>query len=394
MNGGLDMKTIKVNLKLFTGMICILALLFLFSPGLSAADQTTSPPETGEIVIGMTENLFSKILNEWRTLEIYLPNGHDREKQRKYPLLVVLDGGDMFVYTVSFINMMSPYSFPKMVVIGIRSTNRLRDLDVREGSNQDIKRFYRFLEEEFLPYVEKKYRTLPYRILAGHSLAGLFTAHTLFKHTGLFHVYISTSPSIRGGKGNAVLSRAIDALPADGLKGRYFYFSAGEEEPAELHQALHGIDKQLKTRGFLEFNWDYNIYDREGHVPIKGFYQGLRNAFDNWCPSLKIFMSGTVEDIKKHYSGLSDKYGFEVVPPYVVMASIGHYRLEEKRTEEAIKIFEYCITLYPKGVNVHLSLTRAYIDDGQTARAKETLKKVLALYPNNKRAKEWLKSLK
>jgi hypothetical protein len=77
-------------------------------------------------------------LNEWRTLEIYLPNGHDRELQRKYPLLVVLNAGDMFVYTVSLINMMAPHYFPKMVIIGIRNTDRIRDLDVRKGSDKDI----------------------------------------------------------------------------------------------------------------------------------------------------------------------------------------------------------------------------------------------------------------
>jgi predicted alpha/beta superfamily hydrolase len=375
-------------------MICILALFFLISPGLSAGDQATSPPKISEIVIGITDNLYSKILNEWRTLEIYLPNGHDREKQRKYPLLVVLDAGDMFVYTVSFIGMMSPHYFPKMVIIGIRNTDRSRDLDVRKGIDQNIKRFYQFLEEEFLPYIEKKYRTLSYRILVGHSLAGLFTANTLLKHTGLFNVYIATSPSIRGEEGKAVLTRAIDALPADGLKGRYFYFSAGGEEPAELHQALRSIDKQFKARGFLQFNWDYNIYDKEGHVPIKGFYQGLRNAFDYWCPSLKMFMAGTAEDIKKHYKGLSDKYGFEVKPPFTIMISIGRRHLQQKRANEAVKIFEYYLTVYPKDVYGHLLLTHAYIDDSQTAKAKETLKKVLALDPDNKRAKEWLESLK
>jgi enterochelin esterase-like enzyme len=388
------MKTIKATLNAPTGMICILALFFLFSPGLAAADQTTSPPETGEIVIGITENLFSKTLNEWRTLEIYLPNGHDREVERKYPLLVVLDAGDMFAYTVSLINMMAPHYFPKMVVIGIRNTDRGRDLDARKGLNENIKRFHRFLEEELLPYVEKKYRTLPYRILAGHSLAGLFTAHALATNPKLFHVYIATSPSIREEEAKGVLFKAIGALPADGLKGRYFYFTAGGEEPEALHQALHGIDKQFKARGFLEFNWDYSIDDREGHVPIKGFYQGLRNAFDNWCPSLKMFLSGTVEDIKKHYNGLTEKYGFEVVPPYAIMTSIGRRHLREKRAKEAVKIFEYYITVYPKGVNGHLSLTQAYVDDGQTAKAKETLKKVLTLDPENKRAKDWLESLK
>jgi hypothetical protein len=38
------MKTTRTDLNLFTGMICILTMLFLFFPGLAAADQTTSTP--------------------------------------------------------------------------------------------------------------------------------------------------------------------------------------------------------------------------------------------------------------------------------------------------------------------------------------------------------------
>jgi hypothetical protein len=61
-----------------------------------------------------------------------------------------------------------------------------------------------------------------------------------------------------------------------------------------------------------------------------------------------MFMSGTAEDIKKHYKGLSDKCSFEVKPPYAIMASIGRRYLREKRAKEAVKIFEYYITVITK----------------------------------------------
>lgn len=382
-------KTLR-TLVVFTGIVILMCLL---STGLTAAEEKPAPPGTGEIVIGKTEAFYSNILNEWRILEIYMPGGYERDEQ-KYPLLVILDGGDLFAYMVSFIEMMAPNDFPKMAVIAIRNTDRYRDLDVRKGLNDNIKRFYRFLEEEFLPYAEKKYRTLPYRILAGHSLAGAFTLFTLFKNTGLFNNYIATSPSIGEPEVREMLSGVIQSVPVEGLKKRYLYITAGGEEPMELHQALQDIDKQFKARQFHQFKWDTSIFEKEGHVPIKGFYQGLRNVFANWAPPLKVLLNGSVEELKTHYNGLSKKYGFEVAPASTIIVTVGRQHMRKKRVKEAIKIFEYYITVYPKAVFGRFLLVQAYLDDGQIDKAKKTLKKVLTLSPGNKRAREWLDSLK
>lgn len=371
----------------------ILTLIFLFSPAYPAVQEKPEPPPTSDIVIGKTDVMYSDILNEWRTLEYYLPGGWERE-EKKYPLLVVLDAGDLFVYMVSFIGMLSPHYFPKMVVIGVRNTDRGRDLNARDGLNDNVKRFHRFLEEELIPYVEKKYRTMPdFRILAGHSLAGAFTLHTLLNKPGLFNAYIATSPSIREDQSRGVLAKTVDSLKVGALKQKYLYVTAGGGEPEGLHQALRDLDKQFTDRRFPQFKWDYSIYEKEGHVPIKGFYQGLRNIFEGWMPPLKMFLNGSAEEIKSHYKKLSEKFGFEVIPPYAVIGSIGRQHLRGKRINEAVKIFEYYIKVYPEAVNGRLTLAQTYIDSGQKKKAKETLNKVLELDPKNKRAKELLQSL-
>jgi hypothetical protein len=276
---------------------------------------------------------------------------------------------------------MAPNYFSKMVVIAIRNTDRSRDLDVRKGLNDNIKRFYRFLEEEFLPYAEKKYRTLPCRILTGHSLAGAFTLFTLFKNTGLFNAYIATSPSIGEPEVRAMLSGMIQSVPVEGLKARYLYITAGGEEPMELHHALQDMDKQFKAHQFHQFKWDTNIFEKERHVPIKGFYQGLRHVFANWAPPLNVFLNGSVEELKSHYNESSKKYGFEVVPPYAIISAVGRQHIQKKKVKEAVKVFEYYITVYPNAVDGRFSLSQAYLDDGQIDKAKDTLKGVLTLNP-------------
>ena len=116
--------------------------------------------------------------------------------------------------------------------------------------------------------------------------------------------------------------------------------------------------------------------------------------FANWAPPLKVFLNGSVEELKTHYNELSKKYGFEVVPPYAIISAVGQQHMQKKRIKEAIKVFEYYITVYPNAVDGRFSLVQAYLDDGQIEKAKDTLKEVSTLSPENKRAREWLNSLK
>ena len=128
--------------------------------------------ENDDITIGKRVKFRSEVLNEERTLEVYLPGGY-AESGQKYPVLIALDGGWFFRYCVSLIDMMSPNYFPEMIIFGLPNTDRRRDLDPLHPQitphETGTGNFQRFLKEELFPYIDKEYRTRPYRILAGHS---------------------------------------------------------------------------------------------------------------------------------------------------------------------------------------------------------------------------------
>jgi uncharacterized protein len=57
--------------------------------------------------------------------------------------------------------------------------------------------FLGFIKDELIPGIEQDFQVDPRkRILAGHSLGGLFTAFALFEEPGLFDTYIIGSPSL------------------------------------------------------------------------------------------------------------------------------------------------------------------------------------------------------
>lgn len=85
--------------------------------------------------------------------------------------------------------------------------------------------FFRFLTEELRPLIEADYHvdTID-QTLYGHSLAGLFTLETLFKHPRSFRTFVASSPSIWW-NGRAVLADEAS------FKGKV---AAGEASPRVL----------------------------------------------------------------------------------------------------------------------------------------------------------------
>lgn len=197
--------------------------------GISVGDQ-----ELGDNVIGERFEFKSDILDEKRTIQMYLPDNY-LDSEEAYPVLVVLDGEMLFQYCVSIVDLMSPNHLPRMIIVGLPNTDRNRDVFAPEkeqvAAEAGTRRFLRFLREELLSDIEKLYRALPYRVLMGHSLAGLFTVYTLIEEPGLFEAYIATSPSLRA---PGRMEMLLDKLPmsASGrLSGKYLYMSGGAEKP-------------------------------------------------------------------------------------------------------------------------------------------------------------------
>src|SRR5689334_12041126 len=87
-----------------------LLLFVLLMAGLSAYAQKDS-----RIVIGTVDTVYSKVLNEKRTIRVHVPEGG---KNQHYPVLYILDGEDHFLSAVGITEEMSGV-IPPMIVVGI-----------------------------------------------------------------------------------------------------------------------------------------------------------------------------------------------------------------------------------------------------------------------------------
>ena len=89
---------------------------------------------------------------------------------------------------------------PELIIVGILLSDRRKDLTptvTRDAPTitGGADRFGEFIATELIPEFERRYQTQPYRLIAGHSLGGLFVLDMLFVRPELFDVWIVVSPA-------------------------------------------------------------------------------------------------------------------------------------------------------------------------------------------------------
>lgn len=176
--------------KIFKAGICWSSMLFLV---VTCEAQISSADSTSLIID-------SKILGEKSKVFIELPK--DYLTSEKYPIVYVLDGAYNFKFSSEAVKLLYQNErIPPCIVIGITSTNRERDFTPAGDSNWQPPRemhaaggadkFLKYLEEELIPAIDKKYRTQPFRTIIGHSLGAYWPCmrfqqnHTSFRR--IFH---------------------------------------------------------------------------------------------------------------------------------------------------------------------------------------------------------------
>lgn len=218
---------------------------------------------------GQTVEIPAKNLKQSRSLTISKPEGYENGRDA-FPVLYLLDGEANFEYTASIVHYLAEKErIPEMIVVAINSgdTSR-RNHDLTTPSQSEIDNrfspgnggadaFLAFISDELIPYVEKNYRTRPYRILVGHSFGGLFAIHTLIEKPKLFNAYIAIDPTVSWNNGAEIVRARQFLSNVQELQADVFVTAAnafGRSEPGikDLVAALDGN----RARGFRwNFEW-------------------------------------------------------------------------------------------------------------------------------------------
>ncbi|HEY3349845.1 MAG TPA: alpha/beta hydrolase-fold protein [Thermoanaerobaculia bacterium] len=332
------------------------ALLVLLAAPFVARAATLIPG--GERV-----SLPSKVLGEERTLLVALPDGYAASSVR-YPVLYLTDAETQFVHTSATAGFLARTgSMPGVIVVGIVNTDRSRDLtpsrDPQFPTSGGADRFLDFLETELVPFVEARYRTAPYRIFAGHSAGGNFAFHAMRTRPGLFQGVVAVSPWLVWDKRKG-LAPLTAFLAGGGVRTRALFFTSGDEGE-EMRDVLGQVSAALKSSSPKNLRWSSAHFPGEHHdsVVLQSHYAGFRMIFDGWSiprdPETEQLV-GSLDDVKRRYADLSERFGFTVSPPEVSVNRLGYQALVRKNLPAALGFFRYNASTYPDSPNVHDSL--------------------------------------
>ncbi len=303
---------------------------------LIAALAMVAVQDAGQSVeIARSYRISSRALSETRVIEVTLPASYSEDSTRRYPVLVVLDGDleqPIAATTARFYAETS--QIPELIVVGVRNTDRGRDftpalqpdfpsppeIPVAGGADN----FLDFLGDELVPYIDRRYRTAPLRILVGHSLGGLFAIYTLGHRPNLFTGYIVMEPSVWWNRG-AEVAEAKVTLGEPGARHARVMLVNTESWGLDTTQwgAAKPMIRELAAPG-----------ETHGSMPLTGISKGLRALFEDfrlaaWRPGTKPIA------MLESYDSLTARVGYAVPIPAAAFAMVTRMSLDSREFADA-----------------------------------------------------------
>ena len=256
-----------------------------------------------------------------RELKIQLPRNYNPESERKYPLIVVLDGDYLFEPVGGNIDYQAYWGdIPDCIVVGVNQ-NDTRNEDFYYSDDNYFPKdtganFYEFIAAELIPYVEGNYQASSFSVIFGHDLSANFINYYLFKDNPLFRAYVVLSPDFAP----EMVSRLQQRLSI--LKEETFYYMATADADVkvlrssivEADSLFKGVENKNLHYKFEEFQ-DGNHYSLVG----RGIPKSLNEIFELYKPidrkeydeEILTYEGSPYDYLITKYEKIERFYGFE-----------------------------------------------------------------------------------
>ena len=207
----------------------------------------------------------SAILGNRRQITVYVPPGYDERNERRYPVLYMQDGQNLFDDARAFAgnswrlqraadDAIGARTAQPMIIVGVdhMHAGRVNEYtpvfdEVRKaGGGADD--YGRMLIEELKPLIDARYRTLPENTsIGGSSLGGLAALHLALKRPE-FRAAAVMSPSVWWH------NRAILETISESDRRPRLWLDVGGREGREAIGDVRALNERLRARGWNERN--------------------------------------------------------------------------------------------------------------------------------------------
>lgn len=229
-------------------------------------------------------NLTSAYLKNARNILVYLPPSYTQSPQKRYPVLYMHDGNNLFDRATGFMGqewevdehteaLIKSGQIQDIIIVGIYNSPARMDeytwhpahLDGQTQGGQGAA-YGRFMVEELKPLIDQTYRTLTDRdntAVMGSSLGGLISYYLGQQYPQVFGKIGMMSPSIWWADRKII--QDAKTVPAN-LK---FWVDIGTQEgskPSQTVQNTRDFVQQLEQKGYQHFkSLAFHIDEGAGH---------------------------------------------------------------------------------------------------------------------------------
>ncbi|NJB69928.1 putative alpha/beta superfamily hydrolase [Saonia flava] len=226
--------------------------------------------ENSKITIGINHTIKSSILNQNRTIQIYVPENYENSK-KSYPVLYILDGQWYFLSGVAVQKALrTPGAIPEMIVVGIHNSNPLR----RTLFDDEKGKFTNFLKNEVTQYIDSNYRTTKERVIFGWEAAAYYISELILKEKEFYSGAIITN----GGYASEDL---VKGFTSD--KNMYLFMANSRKDIYYISStdAFHEILKNNNPKNLI---WKYELFNEEVHETLAhlALFKGLKYYYHNY----------------------------------------------------------------------------------------------------------------
>lgn len=223
----------------------------------------------------------SIITDKYYKIYVELPRGYDLQATTVYPVVYLLDaqwywdwlpGTDQFTGAVDLIRALSSQGhIPPVILVGIDTGSMLAQ---RHNTLViDSPRFYAFLANELIPYIDTHYRTDPTmpRTLIGHSDGCYFVLYVLFQYGRVetppfgYFLGLSGDHSQTGGQNFRDEQKLFNRIGQGSELDAALYLAWGDAEEERFTTSNPELVELLQSREYQDFRFKSIAFEGKDH---------------------------------------------------------------------------------------------------------------------------------
>ena len=232
----------------------------------TATANLATPPSRKTTITGTVQvhdKFASEILGNSRAVLVWLPPQYADEPSRRYPVLYLQDGQNVFDEQTSAFGsewkadetadrLIRSQKISPILIVAIANTpNRINEYthvtDDAHQSGGGGPKYERFLIEELKPFIDKVYRTKPERestAIGGSSLGGLLAIETTLDHPEVFSRCAALSPSIWWGHDRLLAD--VDSHAQAARQGKFWIDMGTKEDMPKEGSGRPSVERAKK----------------------------------------------------------------------------------------------------------------------------------------------------